>query len=206
MTKSESKETVWERLIVAQQSIQAVGKGSQNQYHGYSYTSAEDMLKASRAALHSAGLVAIRKAWRIKECTSGAMVESHFMIFAPGASNGQDSIEAKVVYPAIPGNGRPLDKAVSSALTTCFSYWLRDLLLLPRVDGLEVDTRDDSKYDHEDHEAKGLAIEIEDRASPEQVEKLSTEFKKYGATKFEEVPVVTLRAWLKRVKELNSAK
>ena len=185
MSKLERNETVWDRLIVAQQSISAVGKGSQNDYHGYSYTSAEDMLKACRAALHDAGLVAIRKAWRIKEAGSAAMVESHFVVSAPGLEGEGNTIEAKVVYPAIPGNGRPLDKAVSSALTTCFSYWLRDLLMLPRVDGLEVDTRDDSNYNHEEQEAKGLAIEIEDRATPEQAEKLSAEFKRYGATKFD---------------------
>lgn len=77
---SERKANVWKALKTAQESLEAVGKGSQNQYHGYNYTSAEDMLKACRKALHDAGLVAIRKAWWIKEDGSSAMVESHFVV------------------------------------------------------------------------------------------------------------------------------
>jgi hypothetical protein len=90
---------------------------------------------------------------------------------------------------------------VSAALTTAFSYWLRDILMLPRVDGLEVDTRDDSTYKHDEQEAVGLAVEIEDRATDEQMQKLLDALPKYKASKLEEVPVVTLKAWLKRVKE-----
>ncbi len=190
---------VWAALKEAQQSIEAVGKGSQNQFHGYNYTSAEDMLKACRKALHDAGLVAYRLSWKINSTEAGVMVSSHFCIAL--ADNDEESVCANVEYPAIPGNGRPLDKAISAALTTSFSYWLRDMLMLPRVDGLEVDTRDDSGYKHDEQEAVGLAIEIEDRATPEQMEKLMGQLGKYKASKLEDVPVVTLKAWLKRVKE-----
>ena len=197
---TEQKPTgVWTALKQAQESIEAVGKGSQNQYHGYSYTSAEDMLKACRKALHDAGLVAFRLSWKINSTEAGVMVSSHFCIGL--ADNDEESVCANVEYPAIPGNGRPLDKAISAALTTSFSYWLRDMLMLPRVDGLEVDTRDDSGYKHDEQEAVGLAIEIEDRATPEQMEKLMGQLGKYKASKIEDVPVVTLKAWLKRVKE-----
>ena len=192
---------VWAALKEAQQSIEAVGKGSQNQFHGYNYTSAEDMLKACRKALHDAGLVAYRLSWKINSTEAGVMVSSHFCIAL--AENDEESVCANVEYPAIPGNGRPLDKAISAALTTSFSYWLRDMLMLPRVDGLEVDTRDDSGYKHDEQEAVGLAIEIEDRATPEQMEKLMGQLGKYKATKLEEVPLVTLKAWLKRVKEVS---
>lgn len=190
---------VWAALKEAQQSIEAVGKGSQNQFHGYNYTSAEDMLKACRKALHDAGLVAYRLSWKINSTEAGVMVSSNFCIAL--ADNDEESVCANVEYPAIPGNGRPLDKAISAALTTSFSYWLRDMLMLPRVDGLEVDTRDDSGYKHDEQEAVGLAIEIEDRATPEQMEKLMGQLGKYKASKLEDVPVVTLKAWLKRVKE-----
>ena len=192
---------VWAALKQAQESIEAVGKGSQNQFHGYNYTSAEDMLKACRKALHDSGLVAYRLSWKIITTEAGVMVLSHFCIAL--ASDEDESVSAHVEYPAIPGNGRPLDKAISAALTTSFSYWLRDMLMLPRVDGLEVDTRDDSGYKHDEQEAVGLAIEIEDRATPEQMEKLMGQLGKYKATKLEEVPLVTLKAWLKRVKEVS---
>ena len=68
------------------------------------------MLKACRAALHDAGLVAIRKSWRIKEAGSAAMVESHFLVSAPGLEPEGNTIEAKVVYPAILETGGLLTK------------------------------------------------------------------------------------------------
>jgi hypothetical protein len=199
---SERKANVWTALKTAQQSLEAVGKGSQNQYHGYNYTSAEDMLKACRKALHDAGLVAYRRSWSIEQTDLGCMVNNHFCVALATVDEAEeDCLCAEVTYPAIPGNGRPLDKAVSAALTTAFSYWLRDILMLPRVDGLEVDTRDDSTYKHDEQEAVGLAVEIEDRATDEQMQKLLDALPKYKASKLEEVPVVTLKAWLKRVKE-----
>jgi hypothetical protein len=200
---SERKANVWAALKTAQESLDAVGKGSKNQFHGYNYTSAEDMLKACRKALHDAGLVAYRRSWSIQQTDLGCMVVNDFCVtLANKVTPPQDnSISAEVTYPAIPGNGRPLDKAVSAALTTAFSYWLRDILMLPRVDGLEVDTRDDSTYKHDEQEAIGLAVEIEDRATDEQMQKLLDALPKYKASKLEEVPVVTLKAWLKRVKE-----
>ena len=201
---TERKANVWTALKTAQQSLDAVGKGSKNQFHGYNYTSAEDMLKACRKALHDAGLVAYRRSWSMEQTDLGCMVNNHFCLALAETTTPQnDSICAEVTYPAIPGNGRPLDKAVSAALTTAFSYWLRDMLMLPRVDGLEVDTRDDSTYKHDEQEAVGLAVEIEDRASDEQMKKLLDALPKYKATKLEEVPVITLKSWLKRVKETS---
>jgi hypothetical protein len=198
---TERKANVWEALKTAQQSLDGVGKGSQNQYHGYNYTSAEDMLKASRKALHDAGLVAYRRSWSIESTDYGCLVNNYFCVALADGDEDVDVITAEVAYPAIPGNGRPLDKAVSSALTTAFSYWLRDILMLPRVDGLEVDTRDDSGYKHDEQKAVALAVEIEDRATEEQMKKLIDTLPKYKASKLEDVPVVTLEAWLKRVKE-----
>ena len=203
------KANVWTGLKIAQQSLQAVEKGSQNSFHGYAYTSAEDMLKACRSALLDAGLVCTRRQWSINEIGNTMWVTSQVeLCLADGESQDENvctSLKSEFTYPIVPGNGRPIDKALSAALTTGLSYWLRDLLLLPRVDDLEVDTRDDSKYNHDEQECIGIAIEIEDRASPEQMEKLKGQFARYNATKLEEVPLVTLKAWLKRVKETNNA-
>ena len=170
---SERKANVWTALKTAQQSLDAVGKGSKNQFHGYNYTSAEDMLKTCRKALHDAGLVAYRRSWSSEQTDLGCMVKNPCCVaLATEDQAEEDCLCAEVTDPAIPGNGRPLDKAVIAALTTAFSYWLRDILMLPRVDGLEVDTRDDSTYKHEEQEAVGLAVEIEDRATDEQMQTL----------------------------------
>jgi hypothetical protein len=205
---SKRKANVWSALKVAQQSLQAVGKGSQNSFHGYSYTSAEDMLKACRTSLLDAGLVCTRRQWNITEIAGTMWVTSQVELsLADGDMQDEqvcNSLTSEFTYPIVPANGRPVDKALSAALTTGLSYWLRDLLLLPRVDDLEVDTRDDSKYKHDEQEAISIAIEIEDRASPEQMEKLKGQFARYKATKLEDVPLVTLKAWLKRVKETNN--
>ena len=46
--------------------------------------------------------------------------------------------------PVLPEKGRPIDKAEAGARTYALSYFLRDLLLIPRVDeGSDVDQRDD---------------------------------------------------------------
>ena len=214
---SERKANVWAALKTAQESLDAVGKGSQNQYHGYNYTSAEDMLKACRKALHDAGLVAYRRSWSIQQTDLGCMVVNNFCLaLATDQQAEEDCLCAEVTYPAIPGNGRPLDKAVSAALTTAFSYWLRDILMLPRVDGLEVDTRDDSTYKHDawvsarfdakaHEEAYSLEDKIEALATEEQLEKLHDVLPKYNASYLHQVPVETLKVWLKRVKETYAA-
>ena len=52
----------------------------------------------------------------------------------------------KADFPAQLKKGTPLDKAVAAALTTSLAYWLRDLLLIPRVDH-EMDKRNDEPAD-----------------------------------------------------------
>jgi hypothetical protein len=201
MTK-EKKTSIWVALHKAQQSVTAVGKGSKNDYHGYSYTSAEEMLTACRKALHENGLVAYRLSWKLVTLETGTVVLSHFCVATTDGSGEEDSLTAHVEYPAIPGNGRPLDKAVSAALTTSFSYWLRDLLMLPRLDGVEVDNRDDTKYDHEATEALSLAYRIRENATDEQLQKIEASLRpKYKVDSLTDVPSGTLKAMLDKIEK-----
>ncbi len=125
----------YKALGEAQKSLSGISKDAKNNHANYNYVSAEEMVKASRAALFHAGLVAGRKSWAIKLEADGAYnVKSLF--FVVHAESGE-SLEFEAEFPAVMRKGMPQDKAVACALTSCLSYFLRDLLLLPRFSAEE---------------------------------------------------------------------
>jgi hypothetical protein len=127
-------------LLVAQGAIDGVAKDAKNTFHRYSYTSAEGMISACRAALQIGGVVARRTAWRVTD--DGLYVVS--TVSVAHAWTLEEAI-AEIVWPVVVEKGRPIDKAVASALTTSLGYWLRDVLLLPREDGDgSMDQRNDA--------------------------------------------------------------
>ncbi len=117
-------------LLTAQRAIGAVGKDASNSYQGYDYVSAEKMIRASRGALHSAGLVFYVAGVELQ----GECVQVRYTLQHPDSGEGTELLR---VFPVVPGKGRPADKAHAGALTACMSYTLRDLLLIPRVDPSE---------------------------------------------------------------------
>jgi hypothetical protein len=128
-------------LLVAQGAISGVSKDSRNTFHKYAYTSAEGMISACRDALQRGGVVARRTGWEI--VADGLYVQSRLTV-CHGWSG--ESSESTVVWPIVVEKGRPVDKAVASALTTSLSYWLRDLLCLPREDESgHMDGRNDDR-------------------------------------------------------------
>jgi hypothetical protein len=133
-------------LIKAQQAISAVGKDAVNQHHKYAYTSAEGMLSACRAALHTAGLAFARIGWTVELRDGQPFVLSTYIVTL---GLGEPMTLGPVPWPIIEDKGRPFDKALAGALTTSQSYMLRDLLLVPREDEQEVDRRDDRAHDPE---------------------------------------------------------
>lgn len=143
MEEQQSTKNLAGALLAAQMGIASVGKGSTNKFMNYRYTSADDMISAAREALHAAGLVARRVGWQMSPMEDGGQCVTMSMRLDHPAS-GENFTEL-VQFPAYTEKGRPMDKAVSGALTASMGYWLRDLLLLPRVD--EVEDRDDRKYD-----------------------------------------------------------
>ena len=116
-------------LLVAQSSIDGVGKDARNSFHKYAYTSAEGMISACREALHGAGLTLQRSGWSLSQ--DGMTVSSMF-ILRHASSGQQESYE--VPWLVVVEKGKPIDKALAGALTTSLGYLLRDLLLLPRED------------------------------------------------------------------------
>lgn len=130
----------------AQQQLKAVRKASENKFHGYKYAGAEDVITSSRSVLHEQGLIVMRDSAQldVREGGKSAVLLSTFIV----ASKCGQAMVHDQSFPVVPGNGRPMDKAVAAAMTTSMSYFLRDLLMIPRVDGEEVDVRDDRNYKH----------------------------------------------------------
>lgn len=129
-------------LLEAQKIVEAVGKDSQNAFHKYSYASSEAIITEARRCLNEAGVLVRRGAWSLFMFEGQQMALMTFHVSHPESG---ESFTDNVEFPIVPDKGRPLDKALSAALTTAQSYYLRDLLLIPRVDE-EVDKRDDTNH------------------------------------------------------------
>jgi hypothetical protein len=142
---SEPTNTGWAGLIPhllkAQIEVGAVAKASKNDFGNYKYASAEDMITASRNVLHKNGLIVTRNGWRIvnEVDTFAPLVEAVYVLAHCDGHN----VACVTQYPICIGKGRPEDKALNASLTTGLSYFLRDLLLIPRCDE-EVDQRPDT--------------------------------------------------------------
>jgi hypothetical protein len=140
----EPKTSLASALLAAQSALPSVGKDSKNSFHHYAYTSSEAMIGACRAALHSAGLVLRRSGWTFEGTADGGIVKSQFILSCPASG---ESVTDEVGWVAIPEKGRPVDKALASALTASLNYFLRDLLMVPREEESEMDKRDDTKFE-----------------------------------------------------------
>lgn len=142
--RQQCKHLSWESALVAAQSkMKAVAKDSTNNFHKYAYASADDVIAAARIALNGEGLAVIRT-WSVAMNESGMWVTSQFSLVHDG-SLGVFSA-GSVPFPVIEDKGRPLDKALAGALTTSLSYFLRDLLLIPKQDDDGMDKRDDTRH------------------------------------------------------------
>lgn len=126
----------------------SVEKGSENTYHRYKYASAESLIEEARSPLAAEGVCVLPSSWRVspREGDSGyfADVDVTYLV----AHSGGGSITCEARTPAIREKGRPEDKAVATALTYSLGYFLRGMLMLPRVDAdHDVDKRDDRNYE-----------------------------------------------------------
>lgn len=154
MTDETTKVTsIPRRLIEAQRHIKPVEKDKTNQYHRYAYASAETMMKEARRALNEAGLAVVRTGWTV-QMGDPVMMTCTFAV----VSEDGESVQNVMQWPVIPEKGRPHDKALAAALTASQSYFLRDLLQIPRVDESdEMDNRDDT--DHVPEPVRDLGAE-----------------------------------------------
>lgn len=148
MSAETEKASPWSAAVVgAQATAQAVGKDARNNHHGYRYASAEAIIEEARNALSSAGLAVFCLGFTFTD-KPGHNQEGHgergmlTVTFVVEHTSGERR-EFTFPQPVLCEKGRPLDKGVAAARTYALSYFLRDFLLLPRVDESEVDRRDD---------------------------------------------------------------
>lgn len=130
--------SIAEKILKAQMSVQAVAKDAKNAFHKYDYVSSEAMIADCRNALHAAGLSVVCVGRKITD----KVLTSTFRV-----ADDKDHLEMSIDFPIVPDKGRPEDKAAAGAMTTSLSYFLRDLLLVPRKDEADINRRDDTRYD-----------------------------------------------------------
>lgn len=121
-------------LSVAQQKCRAVEKDATNKYHNFRYASAEAVITEAKAALADSGLALVCQAPRMRITAVGQavcyqMYRRLYLLHGSGECLPLDEIE----WPVVEERGRPLDKAYAIAITTSLAYFLRDLLMMPRV-------------------------------------------------------------------------
>ena len=140
-------------LVEAQRAVSPVGKASRNAHHDYRYASGDDMIAEARAALNGAGLAVYATKWERTEHPyqyeddNGKMrddVEYRlFVSFRLAHEDGEAEDFAPFSVPILPERGRPIDKAEAGARTYALSYFLRDLLLIPRTAAAAANTETD---------------------------------------------------------------
>lgn len=105
-------------------------KDSRHEHFKFQYASAESVLAEAREALHKEGLALVPLSEELGPPTpEERQVELIYLL--THADGG--SLTIRRTWPVIPDRGRPIDKALAGATTTCLAYVLRDLLLLPRL-------------------------------------------------------------------------
>lgn len=134
----ENEKHLSKALLKAQAEVAGVVKNARNEFAKYDYVSADGMVGQLRSALISNGLLFNRSSWFVE----GTLVRSNFSLIHVESGEERNFVAD---VPIVETKGRPADKAVLGAVTTALSYTLRDLLLVPRVDELEVDNRSDDE-------------------------------------------------------------
>ncbi len=119
-------------LVEAQAAIEAVSKDAHNKHQDYKYASADAVIGEAKAAMAKARMACIVDRWDLLPAGGErphAEVAVHFVVLHESG----EMLPGHTTAPVIPGNGRPIDKALAAALTTCQAYFLRSLLNIPRV-------------------------------------------------------------------------
>jgi hypothetical protein len=140
-------------LAKAQKAAKAVGKDATNTFHRYAYASAEAIYAECREHLSDHGLTVLPVASHIDLRDGQAILVRGYLL----AHEGGGAMTCAQEWPVVPEKGRPLDKAVASADTTSLAYFLRSLLLLPRVD----------PSDDMDSDARGSSHASAPRSAPQ---------------------------------------
>ena len=115
-----------------------------NPHHRYGYTSAEGLIGVARGPLAANGLSLVTVGSTLSGSDGAHVLDVTYLL----AHASGESLAIHRSWPVVVGSGRPLDKALAGAVTTCLGYTLRDVLLIERPDdGADSpDQRDDRDH------------------------------------------------------------
>src|SRR5262245_45435692 len=131
-------------LVAARAKVQPVPETAENTFHRYKYAAADAIIREARKALDASGvaLVPVEQSidgWQREGPERFELVRKMVLIHSSG-----ECLPVWLRWPVCPDKGRPLDKAAAAADTLSLAYFLRDLLLMDRVDPADdVAGRDD---------------------------------------------------------------
>lgn len=130
-------------LVQMQAAVKGVEKDGSNSFHRYKYATAEAIIEEAKPALAASGVVVLPISAEIVRSGEAATLHRVFRVCWP-TRDGEDQLaDMTLDWPIIPEKGRPWDKAHAGALTSSLAYFLRDLLLMPRVEeGTDMDSGD----------------------------------------------------------------
>ncbi len=162
-------------LARAMMAVAGVEKGARNKFHGYDYVSADQMVAHCRAALANEGIAVVPTSHRInairipyveegksgrKEKEAPASIVCEYLVMGHG-----EAYQMASEVPLCPEAGRPIDKAVFAAKTEALGYVLRDLLLVPRGEGIDdISGRPDDDRPVRSAESRDKAPPADERA------------------------------------------
>lgn len=147
MNDTDKQSALYAALARAVAKAQAVAKGSENSFHRYKYASAEALIEEARGALAAEGISVMPISSALSPHAGESGHFANVVVTYRVAHKDGGSVDCNASTPAIREKGRPEDKAVATALTYSLGYFLRTLLMLPRVDAEhDVDQRDDRQY------------------------------------------------------------
>lgn len=154
MTTQDQHAVIKAALFEAQRLVKAVSKDATNDHHKYNYASADAIITEARTCLHEVGLAvlpvssAITMAKMSDTDDKGVIFEwtqerldLTFEVFH--AASGTSMAWPPFSVAVIPERGRPLDKAEAGARTYAMSYFLRELLMIPRTGADDRDGQHD---------------------------------------------------------------
>ncbi len=155
-------------LAKAQADLRGVEKGSRNDYHRYDYASAEDMMAAATESLGKFGLAFVCVGSEFDKASQS--VKAHYILTHEDGGMMQLGSHQITVHP---DKGRPMDKAISTALTYLQAYTLRGVFNIPRVpEGTERDSQDDRQIAEYNRELRQAEKRLSEAHRKEHAEKV----------------------------------
>lgn len=128
-------------LNAAQKAAKAVSKTGFNKFDNYKYAKAEDMIEEARGPLADNGIVVLPCNKTIT--TNGDLTIEYLVMHVSG-----ERLVCTSTTPMVVIGKKGLDKSKATAETYDLGYFLRGLLLLPRVEeGTDVDQRNEQNHE-----------------------------------------------------------